>query len=181
MHCKSLLKNTQPMTTYCLVYDCFSNTTIVSQVSRDNQDLVLHILEVCSWSKIFLPEEFDGGETEGIFCEPVWCKKSLLRDSCCSDFLLQLKVEGSWHIYIIINKFTMRFEQLAIRDGPLEKLWCGWGIFEPQEFCFVIKFLVWIFLGHGLNIFGGLIGVHEFFSFNFLLREYFFVPYIEWN
>ena len=43
-----------------------------------------------------------------------------------------------------------------IRDGPLEKLWGGGrGIFEPQEFFFVIKFFVWIFLG--------LIGVHEFF------------------
>ena len=39
----------------------------------------------------------------------------------------------------------------------------GWGIFEPQEFFFVIKFLVWIFLGHSMNI----------FSFNFPLGEYF--------
>ena len=31
------------------------------------------------------------------------------------------------------------------------------------------------FLGHGMNIFLGLIGVHEFFSFDFPLREYFFV------
>ena len=30
------------------------------------------------------------------------------------------------------------------------------------------------FLGHSMNIFLGLIGVHEFFSFNFPLREYFF-------
>ena len=29
-----------------------------------------------------------------------------------------------------------------IRDGPLEKLWGGRGIFEPQEFFFVIKFVV---------------------------------------
>ena len=28
-----------------------------------------------------------------------------------------------------------------LRDGPLDKLW-GRGIFEPQEFFFVIKFLV---------------------------------------
>ena len=33
-------------------------------------------------------------------------------------------------------------EILSIRDGPLEKLWGGRGIFEPQEFFFVIKFLV---------------------------------------
>ena len=30
------------------------------------------------------------------------------------------------------------------------------------------------FLGHSMNIFLGLIGVQEFFSFNFPLREYFF-------
>ena len=29
-----------------------------------------------------------------------------------------------------------------LRDGPLENLWGGRGIFEPQEFFFVIKFLV---------------------------------------
>ena len=31
-----------------------------------------------------------------------------------------------------------------VRDGPLEKLlggWGEWGIFEPQEFFFVIKFV----------------------------------------
>ena len=43
----------------------------------------------------------------------------------------------------------------------------GWGIFESQEFFFVIKFLYEFFLG--------LIGVHEFFSFNFPLRKYFFL------
>ena len=31
---------------------------------------------------------------------------------------------------------------LSLRDRPLEKLWGGRGIFEPQEFFFVIKFLV---------------------------------------
>ena len=37
-----------------------------------------------------------------------------------------------------------RREILSIRDGPLEKLWGegGGGIFEPQEFFFVFKFLV---------------------------------------
>ena len=32
-----------------------------------------------------------------------------------------------------------------------------------------------VFLGHNMNIFLGFIGVQEFFSFNFPLREYFFV------
>ena len=50
----------------------------------------------------------------------------------------------------------------------------GGGIFEPQEFSFVIKFLVWIFFRPYHECFLGLIGMHEFFSFNFPLREYFF-------
>ena len=63
-----------------------------------------------------------------------------------------------------------------LRDGPLEKLWGGGGrgIFELQEFFFVIKFLVWIFFRPLHEYFLGLIGVQEFFSFNFPLREFFF-------
>ena len=51
------------------------------------------------------------------------------------------------------------------RDGPLEKLWGGGrgkGNFWAAGIFFVIKFLVWIFLGHSINIFLGLIGVQEF-------------------
>ena len=43
----------------------------------------------------------------------------------------------------LLNEIT------SIRDGPLEKLWGGGGgkgLFELQQFFFVIKFLVWIFL-----------------------------------
>ena len=51
-----------------------------------------------------------------------------------------------WYVHIICSR--------NIRDEPLEKLWGkGRAIFEPQEFVFVIKFLVWIFLGHSMNIF----------------------------
>ena len=40
-----------------------------------------------------------------------------------------------------------------LRDGPLEKLGGGgWGIFEPKELLFVIKFFVGIFLGYSMNI-----------------------------
>ena len=36
-------------------------------------------------------------------------------------------------------------QNLNIRDGPLENYGGGGsGIFEPQEFLFVIKFLVWV-------------------------------------
>ena len=53
----------------------------------------------------------------------------------------------------------------SLRDGPLEKLWGGGGrgIFELQEFFFVIKFLVWIFFRPLHEYFLGLIGLHEFF------------------
>ena len=39
------------------------------------------------------------------------------------------------------NMTATRTVIVEVRDGPLEKLWGG-GIFEPQEFFFVIKFLV---------------------------------------
>ena len=46
----------------------------------------------------------------------------------------------------------------------------GGGIFQPQEFFFWLSnFLYEFFLGQSMNIFLGLIGVHEFFSFNFPL------------
>ena len=52
---------------------------------------------------------------------------------------------------------------MFLRDWQLEKLWGKWGIFEPQEFFFVIKFRVWIFFRPQHEYFLGLIGVHEFF------------------
>ena len=65
--------------------------------------------------------------------------------------------------------------QAFLRDGPLEKLWGGGRrISELQEFFFVVKFLVWIFFRPKHEYFLGLIGMHEFFSFNFPLCEYFF-------
>ena len=55
-------------------------------------------------------------------------------DSLCHNLVIKkLKAYG----------FTN--QSLDLRDGPLETLWGGRGIFEPQEFFFVIKFLVWIF------------------------------------
>ena len=37
--------------------------------------------------------------------------------------------------------FCKDWTDLHVREGQLEKLWGGWGIFEPQEFFFVINFL----------------------------------------
>ena len=64
-----------------------------------------------------------------------------------------------------------------IRDGPLEKLWGGEGEGDFRAagiFFSLSNSLHEFFLGHSMNIFLGLIGAHEFFSFNFPLREYFF-------
>ena len=48
------------------------------------------------------------------------------------------------------------------------------GIFEPLAFFLLSNSLYEFFLGHSMNTFLGLIDVHEFFPFNFPLREYFF-------
>ena len=64
----------------------------------------------------------------------------------------------------------------SFRGGPLEKLWGGGGIFEPQEFFFVIKFLEWkcfwdvAWISLRVNFRAWI-----FFPFNFALREYFFL------
>ena len=49
------------------------------------------------------------------------------------------------------------------------------GDFSSRSFFFSLSNSLYeFFLGHSMNIFLGLIGMHEFFSFNFPLREYFF-------
>ena len=51
----------------------------------------------------------------------------------------------------------------------------GGGEFSSRRnFFWLSNSLHELFLGRRINIFLGLIGVHEFFSFNFPLREYFF-------
>ena len=59
--------------------------------------------------------------------------------------------------------FRLETGSTIFRDGPLEKLWWGWGIFEPQEFFLLSNSLYEFFLGRSMNIFLGLIGVHDFF------------------
>ena len=56
-----------------------------------------------------------------------------------------------------------------------KRLWGGGGrgIFKPPGCFLVFKFLVRIFFRTWHEYFLGLIDVHEFFSFNFPLREYF--------
>ena len=61
--------------------------------------------------------------------------------------------------------------------GPLEKLWGGGEFSSRRNFFLLSNSLYEFFLGQSMNIFLGLIGVAcmIFFSFNFPLREYFFV------
>ena len=64
------------------------------------------------------------------------------------------------------HKFISFFVTVTcFRDGPLEELWGGGGreIFEPQGFFPLSNSLYEFLLGHSMNIFLGLIGVHEFF------------------
>ena len=71
--------------------------------------------------------------TDGFLCP--WGKKVLTFSLIINSTLL---------IWYPINTDTFyAFLSVLIRDGSLEKLWGGgWGIFEAQEFFFVIKFLI---------------------------------------
>ena len=64
---------------------------------------------------------------------------------------------------------------LKLRDGPLEKLWGGGGIFEQQDFFLSSNSWYEFFFRPKHGYFSGLIGVHKFFSFNFPVREYIFL------
>ena len=59
---------------------------------------------------------------------------SRIRSSRNGENLLIEEVESQ---HLLISS-----EYNFVRDEPLEKLWGGRGIFELQEFFFVIKFLV---------------------------------------
>ena len=58
--------------------------------------------------------------------------------------IASLKIETAEKFFFsLFLSFPLSFIYfLKLRDGPLEKLWEGRGIFEPQEFFFVIKFRV---------------------------------------
>ena len=66
---------------------------------------------------------------------------------------------------------------LEVRDGPLEKLWGGGGEgnFRAAGTFFRYQIPCMNFFRPLYEYFLGLIGVQEFFSFNFPLREFFFV------
>ena len=64
---------------------------------------------------------------------------------------------------------------LEVRDGPLEKLWVGGdGNFRAAGTFFRYQIPCMNFFRPLYEYFLGLVGVQEFFSFNFPLREFFF-------
>ena len=52
---------------------------------------------------------------------------------------------------------------MLAKGQTIRKVMGGGGIFKPQEFFSLSDSLYEFFLGHSMNIFFGLIGVHEFF------------------
>ena len=56
-------------------------------------------------------------------------------------------------IYYHQKTFVISIWSGVLRNGPLEKLWGGWGIFEPDELFFLKNFPCINFLGLCMNIF----------------------------
>ena len=85
----------------------------------------------------------------------------------CSDDLICIAA-GRWisHLAHIVKIYSFK-------NGALEELWgWGWGFFEPHE-----NSIVWIFYVF-VWTFVTLLGVHEYFSFNFPLHEYIFLYFV---
>ena len=55
--------------------------------------------------------------------------------------------------HLRINQVPQDMPLFSVRDGPLEKLWWAWGLFEPQEFFLLSNSLYEFFLGRSMNIF----------------------------
>ena len=67
-----------------------------------------------------------------------------------------------------------RREILSVRGGPLEKLWRNGEFLSRGNFFSLSNSFMNFSFRPQHEYFLGLIGVHEFFSFNFSLREYIF-------
>ena len=66
----------------------------------------------------------------------------IIHNQCCFRVTIGQKYLGSKSKLPKFSNIVSSTDPLYLRDGPLEKLWGRRGIFEPQEFFFVIKFLV---------------------------------------
>ena len=123
------------------------------------------------------PEQNQGGERMRATSSPrqLTLNRSVYVLKLSQTHILSNYIEGFLNVSIPWPRAGKQFVMLLLdmieiamvdfRDGPLQNL-LGKGNFRAAGIFFIIKFLVWIFLG--------LIGVHEFFSFNFLLHAYFF-------
>ena len=81
------------------------------------------------------------------FPEPVWPYAN-------SEQLYPFHAFSSTPLPRSSNTFFCKIEiKVHVRDGPLEKLWGGRGIFEPQEIFSLSNSLYEFILGQGMNIF----------------------------
>ena len=105
--------------------------------------------------------------TYGVFDERSRVTASVLKETF--DNLVPLFAAYFWSLFLLFKKVTL------LRDGPLDKLWGGWGILKGAWIFFqkIFPSLYSFFFGNCTNILA-LLGVHEFFSSNFPLHEYFF-------
>ena len=73
----------------------------------------------------------------------------------CTKFLT-CALSSHWYDEHQTTNDKIWLQKFLLRDGPLEKLWGGRGIFEPQEFFFFNVSREWIFF-FGQDV------VHEYF------------------
>ena len=72
-------------------------------------------------------------------------------------------------------RFAVSHEKPDAKGRTIRKVMGGEGNFRAAGIFFSSSNSLYeFFLGYSMNIFLGLIGVQEFFSFNFPLREFFF-------
>ena len=93
-----------------------------------------------------------------------------------NDEAIDFKLSSRCACRMLQERRTLGITKRNLKNGPLEKLWKGgggWGIFEAREFFSLSNSFMNFSLRPKHEYFLGLIGVHEFFFFNFPLREYF--------
>ena len=131
----------------CDRYPSFA--TLINRISLFPPTFTINIAEAAKAHYFYHAFFFENGKTRNILL---------------SSAYIHLGVDVTiWSVTKVWQSMTFASKYSSLSDGPLEKLWGGRGIFEPQEFFFVIKFLVWIFFRPLHEYFLGLIGVQEFF------------------
>ena len=93
-------------------------------------------------------------------------------------YIVTLTQRGLRLLSVLVNWY-LRKRKASFQGRTIRKVMGaggggGLGNFRAAGIFCVIKFIVWIFFKPWHEYFLGLISVHEFFSFNFPLGEYFF-------